>query len=396
MKTIDKQSLKANISNALALSDCPLNSKLKSEDRLVAELGVSRRYLRESIEELTREGFLKRQRPFGTFLINRPPKMSEEEFAALPLKITPEVMFDFEANSKMTIGGGEKAGQAVSTKIPCVQYWGGVIANRPAQNWFLGMFDAATRFGVQLTCPIIKLNLGDAGQYDEVDDFLRENPADGYLVTAGRYRKLLKHECTIGKPVVVLDVGNFHDIDYPTVKFDIRQVLKKAFSKFRESGCRKVAMFVYDSDCNDPDYLARIHRIYKGALGEGGLDFELLLQVSELKSCYFEQEVDRLLDSGADALFVNDEFLLPYLAHEFRKRKIKPGRDIAVISASNSGFLPTPDFEWSRFEYDIYQFGFRAVLELSLLMRGMIDVPGRQLIDAEWIPGNTHKTVRRA
>ncbi len=382
-----KQYLRIAIRNGLAASTRPLNSKLKSEDALVEALGVSRRYLREIFCELTLSGHLRRRRPCGTFLVQRPEPIPDAETPdELPphmRMISSELLFD----SAPTGGAGIPA---VGTLT--LQFWG-LSSDFGTTHQLIqaGMLQEAEARQVTLSFHPLELLPDMPLPQEEIAQQLRHSPADAFLVPSDWRGFFLECLGNDPRPVVYLDCGSLLHEGEIVVASDSLRALELATELFLAQGMRHLAIVALDEQRQiAPGYLVRLEHACRGILSGKPLCSLRFLSM-QLNPKAIADAACRLFDGNRpDAVFINDDYLLPILVNEWKRRNLVPGRDLGVITLSNQG-VPLPGaYHWSSMNFNPGELGRRCVVEAILRARKEVAGPVRVLQTPVWLPGDTH------
>ena len=394
LKTMKKHKnyLKISIRNGLAMSDCPMNTRLKSEDKLVELLGISRRYLREAFNELSTEGYLLRRRSSGTFLVARPslvPLKKIPEDLPLPLRqISPDLLLDY----------GKPLGTAdvIKNKLVVtplnIQFWGLSAGFSSSLHLFqAGMLQASLKLGVTLSFHSLELAVNTPLPRDKVQAQLMANPASAYIVPMGWRNIFLECLGDRNVPIVFTDQGNFPKMIDSAVYMDTANTIVRGLNVLSQQGLKKIAFVALDVDLpTRQNYFKKITACYRNFMKAHDFDYNCIVFI-KLQLNDVVKETARIIDEfKPEAIFINDDYLLSGIELELTRRNLKPGRDIAVVTVSNLG-VPLPEgHRWSTLQYDPKAFGERALVEAVLMTGRVISNPPNIFMQAKWIAGNTH------
>ena len=396
--TNSKDRLKIAIQNGLAASECALNTKLKSEDRLVEILGVGRRYLRDAMNELVKDGILRRQRPNGTFLVSRPAPVHPENIPEGTLlnqqHILPEMLLE-EEPVRSNVSDPIVSSRGMFNGLN-IQFWGTNPWMGPSQHLYeLGMMQTAMKLGVKLSFHVME---DEDGLLDrrKIDEQLRNDPAHAYIMPIEWREQVELQECFEKRsaPVIYMGSGSLYEADHTNVGFDAADTIERALDVFAKNGLKRIAMATIVKTRGQCDWhVQNLTECYRNFMRSRQLDYDCIsfmdIQLNEV----IETTGEILRRHRPEAIFVHDDFLLPGIALELKHQGLVPGRDIAVITISNAG-LPLPkDYRWSTLEYDSRELGEQTLSAAALYAGGMISRPPFIWLKPRWIPGDTHVAV---
>lgn len=182
----------------------------------------------------------------------------------------------------------------------------------------------------------------------------------------------------------------------PLVHIDEDRAHQEALRHLLASGCTRVAFLGYDDsdDFTPQTVLPNVGRcdvIHREILSKHGLSFaEAAFAKPDTASV--SRAVNKLLsgDLPPDGLYVSDDIILCNAFPLLEKARLRPGKELAVITHCNYGIPLPKGVNWSRMEFNPYQLG---VLALQNLVRE-IESAGEEMLSfahiPHWIPGTTH------
>jgi|GEM_PF-6118223 len=380
--------LKIALTNGLAAVDCPLNAKLRSEDRLVTILGCSRRFLRNVLDELASEGIVRRQRPVGTFLIRRPAAIPLDQIPAdMPLnlqQILPELLVEEDKQCQ-----APTVGPSINQPLPNVQFWGITPTQGPAQHLFqLGMLQAAMQMNVKLTFHALETEAGLL-TYEQVWEQMRREPCDIYVLPV-EWRENFA-ACFEDRTTLYIDWGSMMEPEKTNIGLDSYEQMERALEMFAQAGLTRIAMVAKFMEGAESDwYQQNMRRRYSHFmtshhLNDGCISF-IKIRLSEVVAATRAL----LRDYRPEAIYVHDDFLLRGCAMELHRQKRIPGRNIALITASNRGIPLPPDYHWTALQCDMKEMGVQTLIQAVHCVDHLFLEPPSIWLNARWQWGDTH------
>jgi len=220
---------------------------------------------------------------------------------------------------------------------------------------------------------------------------LRAEHFDGYILWA-RYVPVMEQAFPgQSPPCVYIGSGSREeDLDSaPLVRIDLEDAVVRGLKLLAKEKYEKIGLIRYSSMSRD---IKEDERLYHEVLDRLGLSYRNVASC-KLKAADAKQVVRKMF-FGKDrpqAVFVDDDVLLHYLAAEWAAQGITPGVDFAVITISNRGNSLPAGWNWSRLEFHPEQVGRMAV---DCLLQE-IQTAGEELCSFEhlsvWRPGATHR-----
>jgi DNA-binding LacI/PurR family transcriptional regulator len=166
------------------------------------------------------------------------------------------------------------------------------------------------------------------------------------------------------------------------------EAIIRAVQKFSDCGLSKIAFLGIDKAYH-PGHIDR--KIYECAMTLAGLDYRLSSHLDLSEKSSFQATLDMLQANDApQAIFVGDDRLLAGMKEAVAGRGVVPGKDIAVITVSNSDKGSRIRTDWSSLDFNKDQVGAIAANELmKLLLTAGSEVRSISLL-GKWRLRSTH------
>ncbi len=377
------KTLVTTLARSLAQPTARSGRKLRTEEELAEQLGLGRWRLREALNDLVRQGILSRRRGAGSYLRRVPAR--EETTETDGFVIPTRVLFadeDERGQSRSPVGSAHRFH---------IGLWGDLHnqgRNQPNQRILALLSERLGDMGHSLTMHPTT-NKDGALSADRLRELVRQQPCDVYLVV-GRYMNLFRE--AVGKtdrPIVSFSISS-RAVDFePMVMLETERAIERAIGIFHRQGYERIAaMFLGE---REGLVSHRYPLFYEAITGALGLTYKNTI-VAQPAGIPGIREMQAMLKESdrPDALYVGDDHLIPGVAEAMSQAGVEPGRDLAVITLSNSGMPLGGEVRWSRLEFDLEVFVEQIVSEL---MGSLGASEPRRVTVAHhpvWKPGQTH------
>lgn len=365
---------------ALSESCCTAGLKLKSDRQLAATLKVSPSSVRSSMEVLERKGLISRKKGSGTFIRRVAPKPDVEPLRSISIESI------LQKKSADDIG-------EISTSFPItfnIGLWGDFHYTSPAvQQIFAAIISRAGSDLHSVYTTSMFRNYREPFSTEELERQYNSSTADGHIVIANCAEEFNRINKTTRKPCVFFSAGNLPVIE-PIFYFNTTEAVERAVQLFASDGLSKIGMICLGSP---EKYLRQEPALYNLAMERLGLDYRNIVQVPQpptINNCF--SNIAPMFDGGdiPEAVYVADDSCLSALQEVLNRRGIKPGRDIGIITLSNSGIPMPKDLNWSCYEFQPESLAELVVRGLVTELKDGIS-PTSMSINGKWRPGDTHK-----
>ena len=271
MKNTDGAVQSAELAGAIA---CVLNQppasigmRLKAEDALAEELGVSHRCLRSALATLVADGILDRKRGSGTYVRGIPsePPAAEPRVAAISNRLRPHMLFaDLSAEGGCSgMGADGLRGRPLRIGL-----WGALHNERSLTpgRVLAGISSAAQELGHYVSLQSFEGEGGRLLDAAELQSGVRRQTWDGCVINTEWAAHLRPALDEVGVPKLYFNVGG-HRIDREPVVFaDTLGAFDRAMSILVGEDCRRIAAV-----CGTGEDSSRTSRDSKNAfLAAGG------------------------------------------------------------------------------------------------------------------------------
>lgn len=355
--------------------------KLRSDRELASTLKLEPYHVRSALQQLEKEGILVRRRGSGTF-VRRMATMPAETAGLKP--IPPKKLFKDEPPDR----SGALAENA-HAKLR-LSLWGDLQqANQTSQQIYASIVSEINGLGHQLSAYSMFRSYIDPFTPDELARHISENPCDGHIVlghSAERFRKALGNDST---PVVYFSSGSVPVRHEPLVMFNTVEAAERAVRLLVAEGFHRIGFVGLES----PYWLIRPESFaYESAMRREGSRYSAISFVDAPTVASATKATRQLLSMAIppDALYISDDYLMTGVLEALTAAKLKPGKDIGIITLANLGSALPDGYDWSRLQFDPADVG-QAVAErlLKMIQKG-VDSPSSLSIHAKWHAGKTH------
>jgi len=391
-KTISVQELADFLEQLLSKKPSKTGQRLCSERDLGEKLNIDRMKVQKAFGLLMEKGIITRRIGSGTY-IRKVPKRSGSSQQILWNGDTPVKVEALFAKPSPVPARHQINQEHRSLKLALLPTW-----ESESNNSILGgIKDRVRREGHEIkTYRIKQATKEDVPPHTIPPDpklvaKLKEERFDGYILWA-RYVPVMEQAFPGQSPPCVYIGSGSRDEDLnsaPLVRIDLEDAAVRGLKLLAKEGYEKIGMIRYSSMSRD---VVEDERLYHEVLDRFGLSYRNVASC-KLKTANAQNIVKKMF-LGKDrpqAVFVDDDVLLHYLAAEWANQGITPGKDLAVITISNRGNALPAGWDWSRLEFHPEQVGRMAV---DCLLQE-IQTAGEELCSFEhlsvWRPGATHQ-----
>lgn len=368
--------LKAWVLGLLSRPPSKAGLRLRSQRTLADRWAVDRNWVRRTFDELVAEGVLVQRHGSGTYLRRVP---SPPDVAPTHSAFRTEDLFDHKPRAVRR--ALEPAKGALRIAVLTDLLWPAPTRRQTQAE----LVRQASNLGHRLDVVGVTSKAG-LPVAPEALDLLVPVTCDAFLVhddVADALRPLLER---LAKPYVVYDALDTvrHQ---PTVVSNLDEAVERAVAILAAEGWHAIGLLGYagsrNADLEQFRYLRGLRRADRPACPR--------METTTLQETSIRSATGALLDQGTDALYVADDNLLPAVAKELRQRRLRPGRDIGVITmASHSNPLPGRT-AWSRMTFDPAQFAQRTLHVLLAALQRADSPTGNLATLLLWEPGDTHR-----
>lgn len=385
--------LLSSLEYTLSQPPARVGMRLRTEQELAEQLGITRWRLRTLLGQLVGQGILARRQGSGTYIRKVPGRLIPPPGPAL---IRPEQIFAHEIDEE----------HPTNTRLQSTRQQKSLQLHLVLRQTE-GRSDTAQRILDYLTLEIelrghrsalYTVDLHDEpASIERLRRSVQEFPGDGYIVGSGSARIFKEATAPHDVPAVFYAGRTIPILHEPTILMDIAEAITRGVAKLAEQGFRHIAMlgkaggYVSHEKENRHVY----NTAYDYGMRRAGLDYRRSAFASgnEAESAIGAIEATRELLSGdapTDALLLSDDHLLPGVKLALEQEGLVPGRDIGLITTYNRGIPLTGGYHWSGIEFDLAVFARHIVGALLDRMHYAGVAPTSIGVMGSWRPGLTH------
>ncbi len=387
------ESLLPALEYTLSQPPAQVGMRLRTEQDLAEQLGISRWRLRSLLSQLVERGVLARRQGSGTY-IRKVPTGVERAVPGVPIR--PEQIFahapdeDRPAQSRL-----QSTWQQKSLQLHMVL------------RHSFGRSDTAQRILDYITMEIeqrghrsalytVDLN-DEAASVERLRRSVEEFPGDGYIVGSGSALIFERATSPAKLPAVFYSMGTIPIQHEPTIMMDISEAITRGVAKLAEQGYHRIALLGKAGGYVSHEKKNRhvCNTAYDYGMRRAGLDYRqsAFASGSEAESAIGAIDATRrLLDGDAppDALLLSDDHLLPGVKVALEQAGRVPGLDIGVVTTYNRGIPLAGGYDWSGIEFDLAAFARYIVGALLEGVQRAGATPASISVSGNWRPGKTH------
>lgn len=362
--------------------------RLINERQLAQLMGANRMTIRRSLDDLEKQGLVIRRHGSGTY-IRKIPRQSTCPKDYMPIdgpicvvdeSDKPARLQPDPVKQQLTIG---LWGDMHCTFSPANKLILSGIKQRLADlNHCLQTFDL--EYAQDGTTPV-----------EHIVDELSQKRCDGYIVTSHMVSRFLEAYQQVfhkdSPPLVQVWPGSVLPTYEPLIQSDTQQAIERGTLRLAQQGYKRIMLVEFNSARNMPSRSWTGYELAMQALGLPVLPALKLQYIDALRG-EWEDSFKTLLDMDPlpQALCMASDEPLHLLYSMMKQRRIKVGRDIAILTIANVGIdLPAGE-AWSTMVFDPRLVGGMAVTSLL----NVIVTAGQRLCSfshqAHWQPGKSH------
>ena len=375
--------LREALSGPPAMAGC----RLLSERQLAVRLGTSHAQVRRAIRELVDEGVLVQRRGDGTYLRRLPvPTLDAHDEPAAPAIRAEQVLHG--------LASPEADPLAAEKQLTIGMWWDAPSMMGPVQQTILeGIMGRIEARAHRLALHNFRRADGDLMDAEQVVQSMRTRGSDGYLVPAWRGEVFKRAQAAGASPMLGFGTNMLLSnsaSSVPHVLYDAEGAWRAAMERLEDAGCRRVLNVHLDPA--DGQQTARL----RDCIRRQRLPADVLAFPNRTPTADVIAAIEAMLagSNPPDGILVSDDHMLEATAEALRRRRLTPGRDLAVITFSNRGGELPEGADWSRMELDVEAFGATVADHLLRMIEDSSHVPIDLAVRLRWCPGQTHHLKR--
>lgn len=370
-----------------------IGARLRPEEELANELGLTRRIVREAITLFTDKGVLVRRQGSGTY-VRRVHSHPADAVESKTFGLTHEQLFmDIKSNDlqSLPLNQGLVGKATRSLRIGLWTEWQLSPPHTTTHVVLMMFMRHAQLAGHTMTIHSQVASSQVALPVDEMARQLRNASDDGFLVGSQYADTFLKARELAGSscPYLfhIMGAGDF-DLQ-PSIFIDTTHACENALRKFVSHGYQRIGTIamVKSPECDIE------HHIHRATMQRAGLADDLCVYSLNMGVASAMDATRQLLAKAQgklDAIYVANDMVLVGVAEVLAMEGLTPGEDIAVITLGNRGYPLPPSQNWSVMEFDPESFASVTIRQLCHQIE-YPDLPTVSLgIQATWKPGDTH------
>ncbi|HWL51424.1 MAG TPA: GntR family transcriptional regulator [Chthoniobacteraceae bacterium] len=362
-----------------------VGDRMRPERELAGEFGMSRRKVREAIDDLVAAQVLVREHGSGVYVRKIPAPAETGMPAGEPIAF--ERLFVREpSRARLQIPASKRS-------LAFEVWWKTAFDNDLAKLFKKGLKDQAESLGHQLLIHELPSGSEPGNVAAEILAQMSQRHCDGYIIHAPFAYALDRIKELIAAPVIYVSAGRQPLRHQPMVRLDGTESVEHAMELLKEQGFRRIGMLAMK-----PPYSvvpeASHQQTYASAMKTLGLTFRRYERVP-MEEAPVAAALKRLLVKrpSCDALYITDDYLLRMALPMLEKMGFHIGKNLGAIVLSNRGSELPAGTDWSRMEFDPYNNGKLAI---TCLIRS-VESAGEELLSFShhpaWRPGQTHLRV---
>lgn len=371
-----------------------VGAKVRPEEEMANELGLTRRQVREAISFFTDKGILVRRQGSGTY-VRRIHSHPADSVESKTFGLTHELLFlDLQSNGLKTLTLPKNA-LTTPVQALCIGLWTDWQLSPPhtTAHVVLSLFmQQAQLSGHTMT---IHSQVASSKQILSVDEMARQlqhTSDDGFLVGSQYADTFLQAHKIAGSkcPYLFHSMGS-PDFDmHPSINIDTAKACETALLKFVNLGYQRIGTLAMTKSLE----FDLEHYIHQSVMNRSQLD-ESFWAYSQDMGVASAMQATRLLlkksDGKLDAIYVANDMVLVGVVEALTLEGLIPGKDIAIITLGNRGYPLPHGYDWSVLEFDPESFANITIRQLC----HQIQSPDMQTVSlsikALWKPGSTHQ-----
>lgn len=358
--------------------------RMRPERELAQAFGISRRKVREAVENLVEAQILVREQGSGVYVRKVPPPVPDAEGEGVTFESLFVVEENGERRPRLQLPPDKRA-------LALEVWWKTAFNNQTADLFRQGLLDQAASLGHTLR--FNELPSGEAAE-DVASKILAEvgkRHCDGYIIHVPFVYACDYIDSLLSAPVMYVSTGLQPLRHQPMIRFDGNEAIHRAVELLAGQGYRRIGVLGFRPDHEISGGDTRKARSYQAAIEELGLGFERFEDVP-MTPARVREALHRLLQGkpSCDALYLTDDHLLHMAMPIITELGFTPGENLGMIVLSNRGISLPEGHEWSRMEFDPYNNGKLAI---QCLIRS-VESAGEEMLSFShhpaWRPGRTH------
>lgn len=387
--------LAAKMAEIFNTPPCKAGMRLKSEMKMAEFLAVSLHQIRTVLNKLESQGIIIRKKGSGTYLRKMPQAESnnlEKHFNNKKLNADSLLAVTQNTSLNKKILSSQK-NPSSTAKRRTVELWSRLDSTTFCNQTILNaMIQEFSRNGHRLSMHSLYEEDNDtpSAPPKTPNTYLKQQyPCDGYIVAASWANDFLKNAGEFEAPIIFFHPGSFKKaMLQPMIYINTEESIGRALDIFIDEAFSKIAIFIlYGTN--------HFHRkevnAYNYAISQANLDYSQCILCPEDLNVTIERTMELAQSPDRpEAIYVADDYLMVGVYQGLKMAGLVPGKDIAVITHSNAETVLPGNINWSRFEFNLEEFGRLIASELLRKIQNPAATLSSLGLCAKWIKGDTH------
>ncbi|MAX27592.1 MAG: hypothetical protein CMJ19_24105 [Phycisphaeraceae bacterium] len=370
-----------------------IGARIRPEEDLANELGITRRMVRQAIKAFTDKGVLVRRQGSGTY-VRRVHSHPADAAESSVFGLTHEHLFlDLQTTDTKTQHlNHELIGKAVqSLRIGLWSDWQ-LSPPHTTTHVVLSMFMRHAQLaGHTMTIHSQVTSSQKALPVQEMAKQLEHASDDGFLVGTQYADTFLKARKMAGSvcPYLFHSMGS-SDFDlHPSIYVDTERACQRALQHLIELDYQRIGTIALHTtkQCDIE------HHVHRGMMLRANLCQDFHAYAHDMGVASSMQATRELLakaDRKLDAIYVTNDMVLVGVVEALKLEKLIPGKDIAIITLANRGYPLPRGYNWSKMMFDPESYASTTIRLISQQIEHP-DMPVSSMaIQATYIEGDTH------
>lgn len=391
VKLIGDQLLPA-LEYVLSRPPARVGMRLRTDQELAQELGVSRWRLRALLGQLVERGILARRQGSGTYIrkVAAPVELPVDLLAIRPEQIFAQTEEERGSDSRLQSTWQQKS---LHLNIIMRQSTEPSLTSQRILDFIVQDIEQRGHRSALFT---VDLN-NEPASVERLKRRIEEFPADGYLVGYRTGPIFEKATAPQRLPAAYFSMGASPVRQEPLVYIDTFEAITRGVAKLAEQGYQRIALLgqaggykSHEKENRHVHYMGYDHAMLRAQLSYRAAAFA---SGSQAESAVGAIETTRQLltsDSPPDALLLADDHLLPGVKMALELSGRVPGQDIGILTTCNRGIPLAGGYNWSAIEFDLSTFARHVVGALLDGIERAGNMPATLGICGRWKPGVTH------
>ncbi len=371
-----------------------VGARIRPEEELANELGITRRIVREAIKLYTEKGVLVRRQGSGTYVrrVHSHPTDTPESKA---FGLTHEDMFtDLTTTDIRTqpLNQGLVGKTMQSLRIGLWSDWQ-LSPPHTTTHIVLSMFMRHAQLaGHTMTIHSQVASSQQALPVQEMARQLEHASDDGFLVGA-QYahtflaaREKAQSEC----PYLFYSMGS-SIVDWDSLIYvDTERASQRALQHLVECDYQRIGTIALHTteQCNIE------HHVHRGVMLRADLCMDFHVYAHDMGVASSMQATRELLakaNGKLDAIYVANDMVLVGVIEALKRENLTPGKDIAIITLANRGYPLPRGYNWSSMVFNPESFASTTIRQISHHIEYPDIATSNLAIQATFCVGDTHQ-----